>query len=60
MKTLKVRFDNSYGKERFYPVNDTAKNIMAVMPRRNCFNRQDLERLKSDFEIEVVKDEVSI
>lgn len=53
------KLEKEFGNERFYPVNDTAKGLLEIMPRRLSFLRSDLVQLdKIGFKVRIEQDTV--
>ena len=58
---LEFTYKNDFGRERFYAHNSSSTVLLSIMPRRSCFKREDLEKLKTaGYEIEVLKDKVTV
>lgn len=51
---IEVRFENGFGKEWFYPMNEDAQFICHYLMHKKCFTREQINAIKERWEIREV------
>lgn len=57
---LIVKLKRVYGRERFYPWNDTAETLIRVMQKKTFTKRQLMLYKEGGWKIQVIQDEYAL